>query len=433
MRQGNSKQHMEGLIFVSPIFPESDCPDRTLQLRRVEFEKRRMRRELRRRKQHRLRDGGEEEEEAGGWERITRSRRLGGSEESLRFEPRLSAEVASAARQTCWPFIEGPPSDRNFSDRPYLQHGDHRQTYHHNNISAFFPLDRRDSGNNQNMMTSSRGDNDRLHNPHHHSEDDNSSYPSLPPPPPPQHSPPPPCPSTPSHRAAGGGRYGSLRQPVDRGEGFRVQKEEEEWADRVPRLDLEDIWSDATLPSSQGGGVDAYNAAADLSLASTQQCRSPIGSRRSSNLPPPPQTMRSDRGRHFNSAAAVVDGEQGRISTPIVGGFSSVRSVGCDTGDLGSTRTTRTDYRWGENMSLNWGGGGGGGGGDEGDGLPAAVAESQTSRSYRRPSPPRLGVGGGGGGALDTTEEPMIRRAYSVDQMAEISSILRYTEANPVW
>jgi hypothetical protein len=155
-------------------------------------------------------------------------------------------------------------------------------------------------------------------------------------------------------------------------------EEEGEWEVRVPRLDLEDIWSDATLPSSCKG--DGNAAGADLSLASTQEQQ--ISCDKEPNPPPPPDDMiYSDRYRR------TVNNEQG---------LSSVRSIGCDTGDLGALPRT-TNERW----QQGWGGG-----------------DVQTSLSCRQSADVA-------GQEEDQLSHATIRRAYSVDHMAEINNILR--------
>lgn len=349
-------------------------PDRTLQLRRIEFEKRRMRRELRRRKRQPLRGGVDDERQ------LWRDYRV--DAERLRFESWRRASAADQQRSgQSWPFIEPPPGDscddsqrQHFISHRYF-HPTVQQPFNHNTISAFFPsLERRDSTNS-----------DKAHHlpEHRNSDEENSSYPSLPPPPPPLafSTPPPSCPSTPTHRALAvtprRERTSALSQQA-----VMEEEEKEEW--KVPRLDLDDIWSDATLPGSSCGG-----AAADLSLASTQE---QLGQQQRRQL----RQQRCSTPTDVNPHRSPVAARENQLSAA---GSSSVRSVGCDTGDLVLPRAEVASRR----LVSDWGGGG--------DYLPTGI---QTSRELTT-SP---------AGPLSASRV-FVRRAYSADQMAEINSILR--------
>jgi hypothetical protein len=213
-------------------------------------------------------------------------------------------------------------------------------------ISAFFPVKKERRDVRRRSLMSTGGE-----------EGDSSSFPSLPPPPA-GSPPPPPCPATPAHHRAAQGAL----------EGTGVQQPDK-WGEKIPRLDLEDIWSDVTLPSQNGG-------AADLSQTSTQQDNH---NQTSSPSRLPPQCFPP----------------------------SSVRSVGCDTGDLvmdSPVRHNDQSYGQGSRERIETPGGW------IGDLSP--LPENQSSRSCRQPPSGGLSVKGGGG----------LRRALS----AELSSILRW-------
>jgi hypothetical protein len=262
-----------------------------------------------------------------------------------------------------WPFMEVssalPGGDFSSSDKGSWVHHQPRTNISHEplfsgkrlqsgsrSISAFFPVKKERQEVRRRSLMSTGGE-----------EGDSSSFPSLPPPP--ACSPPPPCPATPAHHRAA---QGALEETA-------VQQPDK-WGEKIPRLDLEDIWSDVTLPSQNGGG-------ADLSQTSTQQDNHHQSSS-PSRLPP----------QHFPP--------------------SSVRSVGCDTGDLVflDSPVRHTD-QWnvqGSRERIETPGGW------VGDLSP--LPEHQSSRSCRQPPTGGLSVRGGGG----------LRRALS----AELSSILRW-------
>jgi hypothetical protein len=323
---------------------ESDLPDRTLYLRRIEFEKRRMRREIRRQK----RRHGERDNEVLLLERQRGDRQPEADDEIMPEVRRLRCADGG------WPFMEVsalPGGDFSSSDKGSWVHqprtnisneqplfSGRRLQSGNRSISAFFPVKKERQEVRRRSLMSTGGE-----------EGDSSSFPSLPPPPPP-------CPATPAHhRAAQGALEETVQQP-------------DTWGEKIPRLDLEDIWSDVTLPSQNGGG-------ADLSQTSTQQDNHHQPSS-SSRLPPqcfPP---------------------------------SSVRSVGCDTGDLVMDSPVRHNDQWygqGSRERIETPGGW------VGDLSP--LPEHQSSRSCRQPPTGGLSVTGGGG----------LRRALS----AELSSILR--------
>jgi hypothetical protein len=330
---------MSSLFFLS----ESDLPDRTLHLRRIEFEKRRMRREIRRQKRrHGERDNGA----------LLLERQRGGDR-----QPEADVEIMPEVRRLrCadggWPFMEVsalPGGDFSSSDKGSWVHqprtnisneqplfSGRRLQSGNRSISAFFPVKKERQIRRRSLMSGGE-------------EGDSSSFPSLPPPPV-GSPPPPPCPATPAHHR----------------EGTTLVQQPDKWGEKIPRLDLEDIWSDVTLPSQNGG-------AADLSQTSTQQDNHNQPSS-PSRLPPqcfPP---------------------------------SSVRSVGCDTGDLvfldspirygdqGSRERIETSGGWVGDLS--------------------PLPEHQSSRSCRQPTT---------GGGLSVTGGGGLRRALS----AELSSILR--------
>jgi hypothetical protein len=335
------------LFFVS----ESDLPDRTLHLRRIEFEKRRMRREIRRQK----RRHGERDNEV-----LLLERQRGGDRQPEADDSPVHDIMPEVRRLRCadggqgWPFMEVsalPGGDFSSSDKGSWVHqpinneplfsGGRRLQSGNRSISAFFPVKKERREVRRRSLMSTGGE-----------EGDSSSFPSLPPPPV-CSPPPPPCPATPAHH-----REGTLVQQPDK------------WGEKIPRLDLEDIWSDVTLPSQNGG-------AADLSQTSTQQDNHHHQSSSPSRLPPqslPP---------------------------------SSVRSVGCDTGDLVMDSPVRRGDQWcgqGSRERIETPGGW------VGDLSP--LPEHQSSRSCRQPPTGGLSVTGGGG----------LRRALS----AELSSILRW-------
>jgi hypothetical protein len=257
-----------------------------------------------------------------------------------------------------WPFMEVsalPGGDFSSSDKGSWVHqpinNEHlfsgrRLRSGNRSISAFFPVKKERQEIRRRSLMSTGGE-----------EGNSSSFPSLPPLP--ACSPPPPCPATPAHHRAA---QGALEETA-------VQQPDK-WGEKIPRLDLEDIWSDVTLPSQHGG-------AADLSQTSTQQ--------ENHNQPSSPSRLPP---QHFPP--------------------SSVRSVGCDTGDLGflDSPVRHNDQRCGqgsrERIETP--------GGWVGDLSP--LPEHQSSRSWRQPPTGGLSVTGGGG----------LRRALS----AELSSILRW-------
>jgi hypothetical protein len=302
-----------------------------------------MRREIRRQK----RRHGERDNEVLVPERQRGDRQPEADDEIMPEVRRLRCAESGQG----WPFMEVssalPGGDFSSSDKGSWVHqpisneplfSGRRLQSGNRSISAFFPVKKERQIRRRSLM-STGGE-----------EGDSSSFPSLPPPPTGSPPPPPPCPATPAHH-----REGTLVQQPDT------------WGEKIPRLDLEDIWSDVTLPSQHGG-------AADLSQTSTQQDNH--------NQPLSPSRL----PQHFPP--------------------SSVRSVGCDTGDLVMDSPVRHGDQWNvqgsrERIETGW----------VGDLSP--LPEHQSSRSWRQPpTGGGLSVKGGGG----------LRRALS----AELSSILRW-------
>jgi len=279
--------------FSSLQYRDSDSgADRTLQLRRIEFEKRRMRKELKRRKQ-KLRQTS-----SGGEDSLNAALEHNMLERSLPDDrwPFYAGRYDGDQRYAD-PDLDIKPrfNDINWQSGP--KHGQCNEPDRHSDYIS------RHSGDETSDLTSGRGreqgeDNrnsissffpvGQLSNRKVQSEDE-SSFPSLPPP----HTPSLPHPSP------------SPLPQDDNSLDSRVNKDD--WKHSVPRLDLEDIWSDVT---SRGHSVEVSMPSLHLAAFA--------------HLP--------EEGETYRSSLNIL--MQDPLKHNSVQSTTS-RSVGCDTKDLG--------------------------------------------------------------------------------------------------